>query len=144
MRPILTREFSFQLIFGICTLPRSQYWKYNIPRRCSRFFTVTSIMVSKQTYLKMRSLEGMFSARLSSRNCSPNFVFLKDSFLFCNLTLFSDGSTQDCCCCRRCCFSRRPDVTRIVKATVSRCTLEDSSSFQRCSNLVSLTRDIPR
>ena len=28
----------------------------------------------------------------------------------------------------------------IVKATVSRCTLEDSSSFQRCSNLVSHTR----
>ena len=35
-------------------------------------------------------------------------------------------------------------MTRIVKATVSRCTLEDSSSFQSRSNLVSLTRDIPR
>ena len=54
MRPMLTREFSFQLIFGICTLLRSQYWKYNIPIRCSRFFTVTSIMVSKWTYLKKR------------------------------------------------------------------------------------------
>ena len=43
----------------------------------------------------------------------------------------------DCCCRRwcRCCFMRKPGFTRIVKATVSRCTLEDSSSFQRCSNL---------
>ena len=49
----------------------------------------------------------MFSARLSSRNCSPNFVFSKDSFLFCNLTLFSDVLTWDRCCrrCCRCCFS---------------------------------------
>ena len=39
---------------------------------------------------------------------------------------------------------RMSGFTRIVKATVSRCTLEDSSSFQRCSNLVILTRDIPR
>ena len=28
-------------------------------------------------------------------------------------------------CCCRCCFSRRPGLTRIVEATVSRCTLED-------------------
>ena len=62
--------------------------------------------------------------------------------LFCSWTLSLDVLTQDCCCrrCCRCCFSRRPGFTRIVKATVSRCTLEDSSSFQRCSNLVSLTR----
>ena len=82
----------------------------------------------------------MFSARLSSRNCSPDFVFSKDSFHFCTSTLFSDVLTRDCCCrrCCRFCFSRRPGFTRIVKATVPRCTLEDSSSFQRCPNLVSL------
>ena len=40
--------------------------------------------------------------------------------------------------------SKRPGFTLIVKATVSRCSLEDSSSFQRCSNLVGHTRDIPR
>ena len=59
------------------------------------------------------------------------------------LTLFSDVLTWDCCC-RRCCFSRRPGFTRIVMATVSRCTLEDSASFRRCSNLVNHTRDFPR
>ena len=31
-----------------------------------------------------------------------------------------------------------------MEATVSRCTLEDSSSFQRRSNLVNHTRDFPR
>ena len=46
-RPILTREFSFQLILGFCTLSLSQYWKFYRPIRCSRFFTVTSIVVSK-------------------------------------------------------------------------------------------------
>ena len=30
MRPILTREFSFQLILEFCTPPRSQYWKCGI------------------------------------------------------------------------------------------------------------------
>ena len=39
MRPILTREFSFQLVLGFCTLSLSQYWKYNVPTRWSRFFT---------------------------------------------------------------------------------------------------------
>ena len=89
----------------------------------------------------------MFSARLSSRNCNPNFVLSKDSFLFLSfdfvlgcidiglllppllpLLLFEEAGFDP----------------RIMKATVSRCTLEDSSSFQRSSNLVSLTRDIPR
>ena len=86
------------------------------------------------------------SPRTSSRNHSTNFVFSKDSFLFCNSTLFLDVLTWDCCCrrCRRCCFSRKPGFTCIVKTTVSRCTLEDSSSFQRCSNLVHHTRAFPR
>ena len=81
-----------------------------------------------------------------SRNYSANSVLSKAPFLFCSWTLSSDVLTQDCCCrrCCRCCFSRRPGFTRIVEATVSRCTLEDSSSFQRCSNLVSLTHDVPR
>ena len=82
----------------------------------------------------------MSSPRLSSRNCSPDSVLSKDPLLFCSWTLSSDVCRR---CCR-CCFSRRPGFTRIVKATVSRCTLEDSSSVQRCSNLVSLTRDNPR
>ena len=64
----------------------------------------------------------MSSPRVSFRNHSPNSVLSKDPFLFCSWTLFS----------------------RIVKATVIRCTLEDSSSFQSCSNLVTLTRDTPR
>ena len=89
--------------------------------------------------LEDERFEGMFSARLSSRNSSPNFVFSKDSFLLCNWILSSDVLTKDCCC-----FSRRSGFTRIVEATVSRCTFEDSSSFLRCSNLVSLTRDVPR
>ena len=69
MRPILTREFSVQLILGFCTLLRSQHWKYNIPIRCSRFFTVTSIMVSKQTYLKTR-----ISKECCLHVCHPGIV----------------------------------------------------------------------
>ena len=30
MRPSLSREFSFQLLLGFCTLLRSQYWKCGI------------------------------------------------------------------------------------------------------------------
>ena len=41
------------------------------------------IMVSNQTYMKM-SVEGMFSARLASRNCSPNSVLFGDLFLYVN------------------------------------------------------------
>ena len=47
MRPILTREFTFSLILWFCTLLRSQYWTFNIPVRCSRFFPVTSTVVSE-------------------------------------------------------------------------------------------------
>ena len=95
--------------------------------------------------LEDENLEGMFSARLSSRNFCPNSVLSKDPFLFCGwdfvlgcidvglllpplppLLLFEE-----------------PGFTRIVKATDSRCTLEDSSSFQR-SDLVSLACAIPQ
>ena len=97
----------------------------------------------------------MSSPRMSSKNHSPNSVLSKDSFLFLNLDfvlrcigkglllpplllllLFEEAGGR----------VRGEEVwwwvTRIVKATVFRCTLEDSSSFQRCSNLVKLTRDI--
>ena len=146
MRPILTREFSFQLILGFCTLPFSQYWEYNIPNTLLSLLHCDVYHGVEVGILEDENLKGKFSARLSSWNHSPNFVFSKDSFFFCNLTLFSDVLTWDCCCrrCCRCCFSRKPSFSRIVEATVSRCTLEDSSSFQRCSNLVSLTRNIPR
>ena len=61
MRLILTCEFFFQLILRFCTLTRPQHWKYNVPIRCSHFFTVTFITVSKQTYLKMSVLNYIFS-----------------------------------------------------------------------------------
>ena len=146
MRLILTREFSFQFIFWILdTFPFSIL---EVKHPC----TLLSLLYCDVCHgvevdiLEDETLEGMFSGRLSSRNSSPNFVFSKDSFLFCKLALSSDLLTWDCRCrrCRRCCFSRRPGFTRIVKATVSRCTLEDPSSFQRCSNLVNHTRDFPR
>ena len=133
MRPILTREFSFQLIFGFCT---------------ASLFSILEVSHDVQLgvevdILEVENLEGIFSARLSSRNCSPNIVFSKDAFLFCCRTLSSDVLTWDCCCrrCCRCCFSKRLGFSRFVEATVPRCTLEDSSSFQRCSNVVSLTRE---
>ena len=128
----------------ICTLSRSQDWKYNIPIRCSRFFTVTSVMVSKWTYFKMRISKECFLYV-----CHPGIVLLilssRRILSFSVIRLCSRMyPTWDCCCRRCCCFLRRPVFTRIVKATVSRCTLEDSSMFQRCSNFVSLTCVIPR
>ena len=123
MRPILTREF--------CS-------------RCSRFFTVTSIMMSN--IFEDESLE-----KCLLHVCHPGIRVQILSFwkiLFFSAVGFCppDVLKKNCCChrCCRCFFSRRPGFTRIVKATVSRCTLEGSSSFQRCWNLVSLTRDIPR
>ena len=56
-----TWKFFFQLILGLCTLAHCPYWKFYIPIRCSRFFTVTSIMVSKQTYLKRWVSNSVFS-----------------------------------------------------------------------------------
>ena len=114
------------------------------------FFTFSSVCYQSSfcnrvmISCSIHAVDELYSCNLcvNHPSCSPNFVFSKDSFLVCNSTLFSDVLTWDCC--RRCCFSRRPGFTCIVKATVSRCTLGDSSSFQRCSSLVSLTRDIPR
>ena len=146
MRPSLTREFSFQLIWGFCTASPFSMLEVQHPNTFLSLLHCDVCHGVEADILENENLEGNFSARLSSRNCSPNFVFSKDAFLFCSWTLFSDVLTWDCCCrrCYRCCFSRRPGFTRIVEATVSRCTLEDSSSFQLCSNLVNLTREIPR
>ena len=143
MRPILTREFSFQLILGFCTLSRSQYWKFYIPIRCSGFFTVTSIMVSKYAYLKMRVSKECFL-----HVCHPwvGVLFLSSRRIhsFSVIWLCSRMYWHRIVATAAAAFRRDPGFTRIVKATVPRCTLEYSSSFQRCSNLVSLLRDIPR
>ena len=89
-----------------------------------------SIMVSKQTFLRWES-RTISSSRMSSRNHSPNSVLSKDPFVFFCWTLSSDVLTQDCCCRRREGNGFPMHAWR-------------SSSFKRCSNLVSLTRDIPR
>ena len=95
-------------ILGFCKLSRSQYWKFYIPIRCSRFFTVTSIMVSNWTYLKMRVSNNKYLLHVCHPGISPNSVLSKDSFLLCSWTVSSDVLTQDCGCrrCCRCCFSR--------------------------------------
>ena len=123
MRLILTREFSFQ-------------------------FILLSLLHDDVDHgvevgiLEDESLENIFSTSVIQESESK-FCPLEGAFLFFSWTLSSGVLTQDCCCLR-CCFSRRPRFTPVVKATDSRCTLEDSSSLQRCSNLVSHTRDIPR
>ena len=145
MRPILTRELFFNLFLDFVHSP-----VLNTGSITSQYVALASSLWrlswcrSRHTW-RWESRKNV-SARLSPRNHSPNSVFSKDSFLFCNLTLFWDLLTWDCCCrrCCRCCFSRRSGFTCIVKATVSRCTLEDLSSLQRCSNLVNHTREIPR
>ena len=136
MRPILTRVFSFQLILGFCTLHRSQHWKYNIAICRSRFFTVTSVMVSKYTYLKMRVSKECFL-----HVCRPGIVVL----ILSSRRILSLSVIQFC--------SRMywhgiaasaAAAAAAFRGGLARCTLEDSSSFQRCSNLVNHTRDFPR
>ena len=125
-RLILTREFSFQLIL------------------------LSLLQCDVDHGVEVDILEDESHEQHLLHVCHPGIIILILSFgrrfSFLNLPSFLDALTWDCCCrrCCRCCFSRRLGFTRIVKATVSRCTLEDSSSFQRCSNLVSHTRDIPR
>ena len=90
--------------------------------------------------------KGMSSPRLSSRNFSPNSVLIGDLFLYeSGLCLGMYGDRIAAGAAAAAAALRGGGVcTRIVKATVSRCGLEDSSSFQRCSNLANHTRDFPR
>ena len=123
MRPILTREFSFQ------------------------FILLSLLHCDVDHGVKVGILEDESLKWYLLHVCHPGimvqFLSFERRYSFLNLTLFLDVMTQGWRCCR-CCFSRSPRSTRIVKATVSRCTLEDSSSFEHCSNLVSLARAIPQ
>ena len=105
--------------------------------RCSRLFSLMFIMVSNQTYLKMRvSKECFLHVRhleialqiLSSRRIS-SFI-LKDFLLGCN----DKGSLL--LLPRPPLLSKRPGFSRFVEATVTRCTLEDltfvSTLFESC------------
>ena len=74
MRPILKRGFSFQLILGFCTLTRSQYWKYNIPIRCSRFFSVTSTMCRSRHTWRWGSRRNVFCTSVIRR--VPSFCVI--------------------------------------------------------------------
>ena len=81
----------------------------------------------------------MSSPRLSYRNKSPNSVLSKDPFLCFSVVGLCPGCIDT--------GLLPPPLLPLLlfeEAGVSRCTFEDSSSFQRCSNLVSPTRDIPR
>ena len=80
MRPNLTRKFSFQLILEFS----SQYWKYDVPIRCSRLFSFHVHHGVEVDILEDQRFKGMFSARLSSRNCGSNSVLFGDLFLYVN------------------------------------------------------------
>ena len=90
MRPILTREFSFQLIFGFRTLLRSQYWKYHIPIRLLSLLHCDVYHGVEVDILEDESLEKCLLHVCHPGNYSPNSVLSKDPFLFCSWTLFSD------------------------------------------------------
>ena len=93
MQPILTSEFSLQLILGFCTLPCHQYWKYNPAIRCSHeSHCEASVMESKQTYCEDERFEKMSSPRMSFWNHSPNSVPSRGTFSV-HLTLFADVLT---------------------------------------------------
>ena len=77
MRPILIREFSFQLILKFS----SEYWKYDTPMRYSRFFFHIHHGVEVDI-LGDESFTGMLSALPASMNCSPDSVFSKDLSMF--------------------------------------------------------------
>ena len=71
MRPTLTREFSFQLIWGFCTLP---FFILEVSHSNSLLSLLhCDVHHGVEVYiLEDENLEGMFSARLSSRNWCPN------------------------------------------------------------------------
>ena len=84
MRPILRREFSFHFILGFCTASPFSILEVSHPH------TLLSLLRCgvEEDIIEDESLEEMFSARLSSRNCSPIYL-VERFFLFCNLTLSS-------------------------------------------------------
>ena len=110
MRPILTREFSFQLVLGFCTLSLSQYWKYNVPTRCSRFFTCEVYHGVQVDMLEDENLGVMSSPHMSSRNHSPIFSsrrILSFSVIWLCSQMYWYGIAAAAAAARRC-FSKRP------------------------------------
>ena len=114
--------------------------KKTSPIRCCHFFTVRLSWCRSRHSWRWES-RVMSSPRRSSRDLSPNSVLWKDSFLFCNLTLFLHVLTH-AAAAAACRGSRLSPATWKQRFPDAR--LKIHLRFKRCSNLVSHTRDIPR
>ena len=137
----------------------SQYWKYDPPpSSCdiSQEFSCQKSVCTPFSWihngvesyvLEDESINGVSSARLSSRNCGPNSVLSMDFSLYTNGLLSRMQSMKDCCCCcrcRHCCFRGGRDFPALWRQRFPDACQKVCPSFQRCSNLANLTRDIPR
>ena len=140
MRSILTCGFSVQLILEFCY----QFWKCSILIHVLTSSLSTFTMVSNKTYLNMSVSNGCL-LHFCHPGITVQILFSRSILFFAVVGL-----------CPRMCwhriaaaaaaaaaFSRRPGLPVSWTQRFPDARLKIQSSFQRCSNLVSLARDLP-